>query len=425
MGFPLVDTRLRRLNDRHHIDLRRKAYRLGEEHCMTDIDTFRAEIRNWIGEACPENIRGKGISFEGGAKEPVDPDMRRWVDACFERGFTVPSWPKEYGGAALDPERQQVLGEEMAAIRAPAPIVGMGVTMIGPTLLEYGTDAQKAEHLPKIANGEVHWCQGYSEPGAGSDLASLSTRAEDKGDYYLINGSKIWTSGADQADWMFCLVRTDPGAPKHEGISFVLFSMDDPGVSIKPIVLIAGFSPFCQCFFDDVKADKSNLVGQENRGWTIGKRLLQHERSSISRPGGGGVPGMGGSLPDRAKRYTGEVGGQIADPAIREEVTGIDMDDRAFRLTLRRAAEENADGRTQTFATSIFKYFSSELGARRMEASLRFMGTQAAGWSGDAFSGDELQTTRMWLFGKAMTIAGGSSEVQLNIIAKRVLGLPD
>jgi len=299
----------------------------------------------------------------------------------------------------------------------------MGVTMIGPTILEFGTDSQKLQHLKRIASGEVRWCQGYSEPGAGSDLASLATRAEDRGDYYVVNGSKIWTSGADQADWIFCLVRTDPDAPKHDGISFLLFPMNQPGVTVRPIRLIAGSSDFCQCFFDNARAAKSDLIGQQNRGWTVAKRLLQHERSSISGPGGGFGPSI--PLPENAKRYVGARKDRIADSATRSEVTAIDIDQRAFALTQRRAIEENSSGRTETFATSMFKYYSSELLRRRMEATIRFMGVRGAGWEGRGFSADELDTTRMWLFGKAMTIAGGSSEVQLNIIAKRVLGLPD
>jgi acyl-CoA dehydrogenase len=390
---------------------------------MAELTAFRHDARVWLERHCPAELRGSRGSFEGGAKEPISPAFRRWFDACRERGWTVPGWPKAYGGGGLAAAEHRALREEMAAIGAPAPLTGMGVSMIGPTLLEFGTDAQKAEHLPKIASGEVRWCQGYSEPGAGSDLASLKTRAEDRGDHYLINGSKIWTTLADKADWMFCLVRTNPTAPKHDGISFVLFTMDQPGVTVKPIHLIAGNSDFCECFFDNVTARKTNLIGQENRGWTIGKRLLQYERASISGPGGG--IRTGGELPDLAKRYAGADGARIGDASARDEVAGIEMDARAFALTLRRASEENRAGRTETFATSMFKYYSTELDTRRAEATIRLMGSQGVGWEGPAFSDTELQTTRLWLFGKALTIAGGSSEVQLNIIAKRVLGLPD
>ncbi len=390
---------------------------------MSGRAEFRDDVRSWLEVHCPRELRGTAPSFEGGAKEPISAAQRSWFDACAQRGWTVPSWPRVYGGAGLDAEHHRALRAEMAAYGAPAPLTGMGVSMIGPTLLEFGTQAQKSEHLSRIASGAVRWCQGYSEPGAGSDLAALKTRAELHGDSYRINGSKIWTSFADKADWIFCLVRTDPNAPKHEGISFVLFAMDQPGVTVQPIHLIAGNSDFCQCFFDDVRALKANLIGQENRGWTIAKRLLQHERASISGPGGG--IRARGSLTNLAKHYAGDRAGRIADPATRDEVAAIEMDARAFALTLRRAAEENSAGRTETFATSMFKYYSTELDARRAEANVRFMGTRGVGWDGPDFTQEELSTTRLWLFGKALTIAGGSSEVQLNIVAKRVLGLPD
>jgi acyl-CoA dehydrogenase len=390
---------------------------------MTDLSALRLDVRSWIDAHCPAALRGTEERFDGGRKAPVSPAFRQWFDACRDRGWTVPGWPKAYGGAGLDRLSQRVLREEMAAAGAPPPLGGMGVSMIGPTLLEFGTEEQKRTHLTRIARGEVRWCQGYSEPGAGSDLASLATRAEDQGDHYVVNGSKIWTSGADLADWIFCLVRTDPAASKHDGISFLLFPMDQPGVTVRPIRLISGSSDFCECFFDDVRASKSDRVGEENRGWTIAKRLLQHERSSISGPGGGFGPRE--RLAALARQYADVRRGRIEDGAVRGEVTGIEMDASAFALTQRRAAEENASGRTETYATSMFKYYSSELLRRRMESTIRFMGVRGVGQAGRGFTRDELETTRLWLFGKALTIAGGSSEVQLNIVAKRVLGLPD
>jgi alkylation response protein AidB-like acyl-CoA dehydrogenase len=308
----------------------------------------------------------------------------------------------------------------MADVGAPTPLAGMGTMMIGPTLLEHGTPEQKAEHLPRIASGEIRWCQGYSEPGAGSDLASLKTRAEDQGDHFLINGSKIWTSGAQFADWIFCLVRTDFDVPKHDGISFVLFSMDQPGVTVKPIRLISGASPFCECFFDDVQAQKADLVGQLNRGWGIAKRLLQHERSGLS-----GVSPQTRSIPDVARQYAPFADGAITDPGLRQRVIDHELNSQALAITQKRAREENAEGGTQTYATSIFKLVRSELTKTRNELILSLMGTSGVGWEGDSFNAEELEATRFWLARKAGTIAGGSSEVQLNIIAKRVLGLPD
>ena len=394
------------------------------------LERFREDTRTWLDAHCPASLRRGGApeTFAGGRRErDRDPAFQRWFDAMFERGWTVPGWPTEYGGAALDRPHLTVLRQEMSRIGAPLPLGGMGVSMIGPTLLEHGNADQKARHLPRIASGEVRWCQGYSEPGAGSDLASLATHAEDQGDSYLVNGSKIWTSGAQYADWIFCLVRTDPRAPKHEGISFLLFSMESPGVTVKPIVLISGQSPFCQCFFDNVKVPKADLVGQVNRGWTIAKRLLQHERGSLSGLSTGATPMrlVGDAMDDIARRYVGERDGRIDDADFRAEVTSFNMANTAFRLTQRRAAEENSGGGTPTYATSIFKYVSSELAKRRQELVISLLGTQGVGWEGDAFAPGEIEATRAWLRGKAGTIAGGSSEIQLNIIAKRVLGLPD
>lgn len=399
----------------------------------SELAEFRAETREWLQDACPQNVRSAAADvYAGGSKAPQSADRQRWFDAAFERGYTVPAWPKSYGGADLDQLHLRILREEMAQVGAPVPLGGMGVSMIGPTLLEHGNDDQKQRHLPAIASGERRWCQGYSEPGAGSDLAGLQTKAADHGDYYLVNGSKIWTSGANFADWIFCLVRTKPDAPKHEGISFLLFPMNDPGVTVKPIKLISGQSPFCECFFDDVKVPKTDLVGQENRGWTIAKRLLQHERSSISGLAGasaGSAPrtrGVANPLQELAADYVGLEPGveRIADFETREKITRIHMDGRAFALTQRRTVEETRGG-TPTFATSMFKYYGSELGKRRQELTISMMGTRGVGAGGDVFESLETEATRGWLRGKAGTIAGGTSEVQLNIIAKRVLGLPD
>jgi len=386
------------------------------------LDDFREEAVSWLEENCPASLRGtRDAVTGGGSKLPIDDaDKKRYFDAMRERGWTVPHWPTEYGGAGLSAAEHHALRQAMAEVGAPPALAGMGTTMIGPTLLEHGTPEQKARHLPKIASGELRWCQGYSEPGAGSDLASLKTRAEDRGDHFLINGSKIWTSGAQYADWIFCLTRTDFDAPKHEGISFLLFSMDQPGVTVKPIRLISGASPFCECFFDDVQALKEDLVGKLNRGWTIAKRLLQHERSSLS-----GAAPQTRSVPDVARQYLEMTDGRLGDPALREQVIRHEMDGEAYSLTQKRAREENADGATQTFATSIFKLTRSELTIRRTELIVSLMGSRGIGWEGDPFTPDELQETRFWLARKAGTIAGGSSEVQRNIIAKRVLGLPD
>jgi alkylation response protein AidB-like acyl-CoA dehydrogenase len=343
-----------------------------------------------------------------------------------ERGWTCPRWPTEYGGGGLNADEDGVLQQELNRIHARSPLSSFGIWMLGPALLEYATEEQKLEYLPQIVRGEIRWCQGYSEPGAGSDLAGLQTRAEDKGDYYLVNGSKVWTSYADEADWIFCLVRTNPDAPKHEGISFLLFDMESEGISTSPIQLISGNSPFCQTFFDNVQVPKANLVGELNAGWTIAKRLLQHERNMVSNIGGNtALGGTARRMEDTAKQYLGERDGRIADASLRADITSHRMNDRAFQLTLARAGEDAKAGQADGNLSSVFKYYGTEQNKRKFELMLQTLGTQSLGWDGDGFDERELSTTRSWLRSKANSIEGGTSEVQLNVIAKRVLGLPD
>ena len=398
---------------------------------MSELQAFREEVRGWLGEHCPEGARGEGDIHLGTNKKTYDRDVDAWLEIMAERGWTVPMWPSEYGGGGLSLEQTKVLYEEMSAIDARPPLRNMGTRMLGPTLLEYGTDDQKQRHLTAIAEGKANWCQGYSEPGAGSDLAGLRTQADDQGDYFVINGQKIWTSGAQFADWMFCLVRTDNEAPKHQGISFVLLPMDQEGVTVKPIQLISGGSHFCETFLDNAIAEKRDLIGQLNEGWTVGKRLLQHERS-----GQGGLgPSIGKSGPvgvtidlDVAEvglDYVGSDDGKIADPSLRDEVIRWKMRSAAFSATQRRANAEASSGATAGAATSIFKLYGSSLAQDRQDLTARLMGTQGAGWEGNGFSNDEVGATRSWLSSRAVTIYGGTNEVQCNIIAKRVLGLPD
>jgi alkylation response protein AidB-like acyl-CoA dehydrogenase len=343
-----------------------------------------------------------------------------------ERGWTAPTWPREYGGGGLTADEDKVLQQELRSINARPALQSFGIWMLGPALLEFASEEQKLEHIPQIVRGEIRWCQGYSEPGYGSDLAGLQTKAEDQGDHFLVNGSKIWTSYADVADWIFCLVRTDNDAPKHEGISFLLFDMDSEGVTTSPIELISGASPFCQTFFDNVRVPKANLVGGLNKGWSIAKRLLQHERQMVA--GIGGMSALGGTgrrLEDVAKAYVGEAQGRIGDPAVRSSVIEHRMNDRAFQLTLERSGDEAKAGQADGNLASMFKYYGTEQNKRKYELMLQAMGTQSMGWEGEAFSAKELGTTRQWLRSKANSIEGGTSEVQLNVIAKRVLGLPD
>ncbi len=394
----------------------------------TELTAFEAETRAWLEANCPASMRTPmpdGETVWGGRNATYgNPEAKLWLDRMAERGWTAPTWPTAYGGGGLDGGQAAILRREMRRLRCRPPLASFGLWMLGPVLLEFASPAQCQEHLPKIVRGEIRWCQGYSEPGAGSDLAGLQTRAVDQGDHYLVNGQKIWTSFANYADWIFCLVRTDPEAPKHQGISFLLFDMDDPGVTTQPIRLISGSSPFCQTFFDDVRVPKRNLIGEINQGWTIAKRLLQHERAMISELGDNGR-GVGRSVVETARHYAGETNGRIAEPILRDDVARHEMDARVFALTLKRAAAEAASGEGPGAASSMFKYYGTELNKRKYELLVAAMGEQALGWQGDGFAEEELGVTRAWLRSKANSIEGGTSEVQLNVIAKRVLGLPD
>ena len=393
---------------------------------MSDLKNFRETTRAWLEENCPPGARGPGEVSNGSTKIVIeDADTRLWLERMVEKGWTVPSWPKAYGGGGLSTEEYVILLEEMKRISGRPALSGFGTSMIGPTLLEFGTEEQKLRHLPRIARAEVEWCQGYSEPGAGSDLASLQTRAVLDGDNYVINGSKIWTSGAHNADWMFILVRTNPDAPKHEGISFMLLPMDQPGVEVRPIKLISGNSPFNETFFDDALAAREDLVGELNRGWTVGKRLLQHERSGMESLLQGGTSKGKSNLSSIAKDYIGETDGKIADSAMRDQVLQYEMAQRSLNLTKRRVIQESAEGATPGPATSIFKVMSTDLEKIYSDLATSLRGSQGFGWEGDAFTDTELEDMRVLLSSRAASIYSGSNEIQRNIIAKRVLGLPD
>lgn len=396
---------------------------------MADLESFRGEARAWLEANCPPSMRGPMPDDEavtGGKKEKYqNPDSKVWLDRMAAKGWTAPTWPREYGGGGLSDAEARVLAEEMQRLGCRPPIRGMGFSMLGPTLLEYGTEEQKREHLPKIVTGEIRWCQGYSEPGSGSDLASLSTRAVLQGEHFLVNGHKIWTSGAHLSDWIFCLVRTDPTVKKHDGISFLLIDMNQPGVRPQPIRLISGYSVFCETFFDNVQVPAKNLVGELNKGWTIAKRLLEHERKGI-----GGIGERARERAERtpaalAKQYVGETDGRIANPVLRDAIARYDIDAQAFALTRQRTAEEAKSGAAPGPASAMFKFYATELNKRRYELLLDSGGTELLGWEGEGFEPDNLRTTRDWLRAKANTIEGGTSEIQLNIIAKRVLRLPD
>ena len=390
---------------------------------MADLDAFRQETRAWLEENCPPSMRRPVKSDKdqcwGGRNWVFESDEQRlWLERMAERGWTAPQWPTEYGGGGLSREQAKILQAEMAHIVARRPLESFGIDMLGPALFRFASEEQKQRFIPPIIRGEIRWCQGYSEPNAGSDLASLQTRAEDKGDHYLVNGSKVWTSYADKADWIFCLVRTDFDVPKHQGISFLLFDMASAGVSTKPIKLISGSSPFCETVFENVDVPKENLVGELNKGWDIAKYLLTHEREMI---GGFGLLRAGSkSLGQSALDACGTRGGQLADSGLRAEISAFEIDEMAFALTVERVIDEAKAGQGTGAASSLLKLYGTELNKTRNELLMSVHGCEALAWGDD----EKTSLAQHWLRSKGNSIEGGTSEIQLNIIAKRILGLP-
>ena len=391
---------------------------------MNPLDEFRSEVRTWLAENCPESMRKRprpGDLYFGGrhGSFPCE-DARIWFERMRDKGYTAPEWPVEYGGAGLTEEQARVLKEEMKSIEARAPISSIGIWMLGPAIIEYGTGEQKKEFVTKTARGELRWCQGYSEPGAGSDLASLQCRAEDRGDHFLVNGSKIWTTKADECDWIFCLVRTNSDGKQQEGISFLLIDMDSEGISTTPIEMISGESEFCQTFFDNVKVPGENLIGELNQGWSVAKFLLKHERKLMAE--------MGADIPSveplaLLHDYVEFRDGKIANAQLRDQMVEYGMYMHALGLTHFRGFEERLHGVPGDTA-AIMKYIGTEAERMKGELLLAVLGSKGLGWEGEEFSEDELRALRQWAMSKSFTIAGGTHEIQLNIIARRVLGLP-
>ena len=389
------------------------------------MDSFRQEVRDWLETNCPESMRtpyrSEAETCWGGRNcQFFSEDQKNWLERMVSKGWTVPSWPEEYGGAGLDREQSKILQEELRRINARPPLESFGISMLGPPLLKYGTEAQKNQHLPAIAQGEIRWAQGYSEPNAGSDLASLQMRADDMGDHFIVNGSKVWTSYGDLGDWMFCLVRTDFAAPKHKGISFVMFDMATDGVSTRPIKLISGKSPFTETFLENVRVEKDQVLGEINDGWTIAKYLLSHEREMIA---GSGISASG-SLPvsQTAVNALGTENGTLSNSMLRTDIARFEIDERCLALTIERARDEVKSGVSLGAAASMFKYYGTELNKRRYELLMSIGGHDALVWEGDESRQGHLP--KMWLRTKGNSIEGGTSEIQLNIVAKRILGLP-
>jgi acyl-CoA dehydrogenase len=384
---------------------------------MSELEAFRAEIRAWIEANCPEEMRkpvqgeddicwgGRNFVFKSAAQ-------KAWMEVCAAKGYTVPDWPKPYGGAGMSPPEAKIWREELARAGARLPLSSFGIWMLGPALLKFGTEEQKVLYLNQIARGEIRWCQGYSEPGSGSDLVSLQTYGEDKGDHWVVNGQKIWTSYADKADWIFCLVRTDK-TNVYQGISFLLFDMTTPGVTTKPIKLISGNSPFCETFFDNVVVPKHQIVGQLNRGWDVAKYLLGHEREMISGAGGGEQTSTIGKVLTR---------NGLDDPMLRAELAQFDIDALAFAACGEKFLDEIKVGRAHPAKPNMMKYAGTELNKRRHELLMAAGGSTALEWESEETRGGA--PARSWLRTKANSIEGGTSEVMLNVVAKRILELP-
>ena len=385
---------------------------------MSDLDTFRHEIRAWIEANCPPEMREPARDEDdvcwGGRNFVFKNDAQKaWLQACVAKGYTVPDWPKAYGGAGMTPAEAKIWREELARVGARPPLSSFGIWMLGPALLKFGTEEQKVHYLGQIARGEIRWCQGYSEPGSGSDLVSLQTFGEDKGDHWVVNGQKIWTSYANKADWIFCLVRTDK-ANKYQGISFLLFDMTTPGVTTRPIKLISGNSPFCETFFDNVVVPKNQIVGELNRGWDVAKYLLGHEREMISGAGGGDRLNAIGAVVNR--------NGGIDNAVLRAELAQFDVDALAFAAMGEKFLDEAKVGRAHPAQPNMMKYAGTELNKRRHELLMAAGGSTALEWESEATRGGA--PSRNWLRTKANSIEGGTSEVMLNVVAKRILDLP-
>lgn len=393
---------------------------------MTDKDLFRQEVRAWLEENCPVSLRTPTPDDElvwGGSQiEFKTQDQRLWFERMRDKGWFCPGWPKEYGGGGLDATQENILEQEIRRLGCRPAQINLGIWMLGPVVLKYGTEAQKQRVLTPMTRGEVRWCQGFSEPNAGSDLANIRTTAKEDGDDYIVNGAKIWTSYGNKSDWMYALVRTDNSGSKHHGISLLLIDMHAPGVTVSPIDLISGKSSFCEVHFDEVRVPKNNLIGEPNLGWSLAKQLLQHERAAMSKFGEFSLP-THYDLLALSKDYLASSGASNA--ALKARITAADMEEQAYALTVQRMTEEARSGLDVSGTMSIMKLVHTEQEKVKFELLLDVMGYRGLGWQDDVFSEQEQGVTRAWLNSFTQTIAGGSSEIQLNVIAKRVLNLPD
>ncbi len=384
----------------------------------TEEAAFRSEVRDFIKTEVKSDEQMEDM--ERGMYRGAFERLRGLRGKLSNKGWIAPAWPKEYGGAGLSVMQQFIMNEEFAENRVP-PVGGMGVSMVGPTLIVHGNEEQKKEHLGRILSGEVQWCQGFSEPGSGSDLASLQTRAVRDGDDFVINGQKIWTSGAQYAHWMFMMARTDPDAPKHKGISYFLLDMKSPGVEVRPLTNLANQNMFNEVFFEDVRVPARNLVGELNRGWYIGTTTLDFERSSIGSAVG--VRLQLDQLVKHAKKHKDDGTSRVAEmPSIKAELADRYVEANVARLMSYRVITMQAKGMIPNHEASMTKLFSSELNQRIARTGMKVLGLYGQLYGDDAPLRGRYESSYMTSL--ASTIAGGTSEIQRNIIATRGLGLP-
>ena len=388
------------------------------------LTEFRKETSDWLEENCPVSMRGQTkdiaeLYWGGRNSDFTSEDQKIWFKRMYDKGWIVPYWDKKYGGGGLSPLENKILAEEMTRLRCKQPLFSFGISMLGPALLKFATEEQKGHYLKDIVDAKIRWCQGYSEPNAGSDLAGLQMKAVDKGDHFLINGSKIWTSYGDNADWIFCLVRTNTEVKKQEGISFLLIDMNSECVEARPIQLISGKSAFTETFFDNVKVPKENLVGELNNGWTIAKYLLTHERQMI---GGIGEADQKFVARDVVLDAVGLHNGVLNDSILRTELVTYEMNLAIYDMTIERAIDEAKAGNNSGAASSLFKYFGTELNVQAMEIIMTAGGMDELAIEGEATNNGFI--AKRFLRSKGNTIEGGTSEIQLNIISKNILGLP-
>lgn len=394
---------------------------------MSQLDVFRQETRAWLEANCPASMRTPMPSDEmvwgGRTVEFKHEDQRLWFERMRDKGWFCPDWPQEYGGGGLNPQQVAILEAEMRRLHCRPPQINLGIWMLGPVLLEFASEEQKQQFLPPMTRGEIRWCQGFSEPNAGSDLASLRTSAVIDGDDFVVNGTKIWTSYGNKSDWMYALVRTGPMEPKQAGISLIVLDMASSGVTVSPIDLISGKSSFCQVFFDNVRVPRSQLIGELNGGWTLGKALLQHERRAMSKFSETALP-THFDLGEFLQAYLPKPE-TTAEVVLHQRAVACMMDEHAFTLTSQRIADTLRARQDASGMMAIAKLAHSEQERTKFELLLEILGSRAMGWEGAGFDQRELDLTGSWLMSFTQTIAGGSSEVQLNVIAKRVLGLPE